>query len=221
MMMMAVRPRSFDRRPHRRAPFGMLVLALTALMAACATAPEPPQAAPVPSPTHAEVEQGDPAPSSAPPREPALSVGVEPVAVRVDSIGVEADLIDLGLAPDGTMEVPVDFDDVGWFAPGGRPGGIGPTVIAAHVDSPTGPAAFFRLREVAVGEEIVVVDESGTEHSYTVTELQTHEKEAFPTAEVFGASAQDELRLITCTGDFDPTLASYRSNLIVFAERSA
>lgn len=199
----------------------MLALAITALVAGCAAPPAPPQAAPAPSPSPAEVERADPAPRQAMPSESGLSIGVEPAVVRVDSIGVEAELIDLGLALDGTMEVPADFDQVGWFAPGGRPGGIGPTVIAAHVDSPTGPAAFFRLHEVTVGDGIVVVDESGTEHSYTVTELQTHKKEAFPTAEVFGASARDELRLITCTGDFDPTLSSYRSNLIVFAERSA
>lgn len=199
----------------------MLALALAALIAGCAPSLGPEPAALDAEPPRASVEQSEPHASPSPLSEPTHVTGVKPVGVRVDSIGLQSGLIDLGLQPDGTMEVPADFDDVGWFAPGGRPGGIGPTVIAAHVDSPTGPAAFFRLREVAVGDVVVVEDADGASHSYTVTDVQTHPKDAFPTAEVFGATAQDELRLITCTGDFDVSLASYRSNLIVFAEKSA
>ncbi|WP_288908763.1 class F sortase [uncultured Microbacterium sp.] len=149
-----------------------------------------------------------------------LARGGEPVRVAIPSIEIEAPLIDLGIGDAGVMEVPADYDDVGWFTGGGRPGGYGPTVIAAHVDSPTGPAAFIRLRELAPGDEVEVTDETGVAHRYTVTEVADYPKADFPTARVFGATATDELRLITCGGVFDPAAASYEDNRVVFAERS-
>jgi sortase (surface protein transpeptidase) len=142
------------------------------------------------------------------------------VRVAVPAIALDEPLIDLGIAADGTMEVPVEWGDVGWFTGGGRPGGRGPVVIAGHVDSPTGPAVFIRLRELAPGDAVEVTDENGTVHRYTVTETADFPKAAFPTARVFGAIAADELRLITCGGVFDPEAGSYEDNRVVFAVRS-
>lgn len=145
--------------------------------------------------------------------------GAAPARVSIPAIGVDESLIDLGLAADGSMEVPVDYDDVGWFTGGGRPGGDGPTVIAAHVDSPTGPAVFQRLDEVAVGDVVEVHDAEGGVHAYRVTETADYPKAQFPTARVFGATARDELRVITCGGIFDRDAGSYLDNRVVFAER--
>jgi len=142
------------------------------------------------------------------------------VRVRVPSLDLDSPLIDLGIAADGAMEVPADFDEIGWFTGGGRPGGTGPTVIAAHVDSPTGPAAFFRLKDLSVGDLVEVEDADGTAHSYRVTETADYPKASFPTARVFGATARDELRLITCGGIFDRDAGSYEDNHVVFAERA-
>lgn len=174
--------------------------------------------------TESAVRDAPPAPSAAPsiptpPPAPAPAAPAPPpVSVAVPAIALESPLIDLGIEADGTMEVPVDFDDVGWFTGGGRPGGAGPTVIAAHVDSPTGPAAFIDLDQLVVGDAVTVTGADGTAHDYVVTRVEQYAKNAFPTAEVFGASARDELRLITCTGVFDPGASSYVDNLVVYAE---
>lgn len=142
-----------------------------------------------------------------------------PVRVVIPGLDLDESLIELGLARDGSMEVPADYDEVGWFTGGGRPGGSGPTVIAAHVDSPTGPAVFQRLDEVAVGDVIQVHDAEGEMHVYRVVETADYPKAAFPTARVFGATARDELRVITCGGVFDRDAGSYLDNRVVFAER--
>ena len=65
--------------------------------------------------------------------------------IEIAAIGVRAPVIRLGLNRDGTLEVPTDFGDTGWWTGGPRPGERGPAVIAGHVDSRTGPAVFFRL----------------------------------------------------------------------------
>src|SRR5689334_13554351 len=50
-------------------------------------------------------------------------------AVQIPSIGVDAKVIDLGLNPDGTLEVPADFSVAGWYSLGPKPGQVGPSVI--------------------------------------------------------------------------------------------
>lgn len=148
-----------------------------------------------------------------------LGEGVPPAHLQVPAIDIDEELIDLGFQPDGAMEVPTDWDRAGWFTGGGMPGGAGPTVIAGHVDSHTGPAVFFRLTELEVGEAIEVTDAEGTVHHYEVYEVADLPKDVFPTARVFGALASDELRLVTCTGEFDPVLARHADNRVVFAHR--
>lgn len=140
--------------------------------------------------------------------------------MSIPSIGLDEPLIDLGLNPDSTMEVPEDFDEVGWFTGGGRPGGHGPVVIAGHVDSPTGPAVFLRLRDLGPGDPVDITDAEHVVHRYTVTETADYPKSDFPTARVFGATTADEVRLITCGGIFDPGAASYVDNHVVYATRT-
>ncbi|WP_236720050.1 class F sortase [Rathayibacter sp. VKM Ac-2630] len=176
-------------------------------------APAPPPSTPTDSSTAA------PAPVTAAPT-PVLGVGVEPARLSVPAMDLEEALIPLGIAADGTMEVPVDYDDVGWFSGGGRPGGTGRTVIAAHVDSRSGPAVFFRLRELAVDDEIELTGVDGSLHRYRVTATESHPKAAFPTAAVFGGTLEDEVVLVTCAGAYDTGIGRYEDNLVVFASRT-
>ncbi|KZX20235.1 class F sortase [Rathayibacter tanaceti] len=145
------------------------------------------------------------------------TLGVEPARIAAPAMGLDEPLIGLGIQADGAMEVPVDYDDVGWFSGGGRPGGSGRTVIAGHVDSRSGPAVFFRLDELAPGDDVVVTGVDGSEHRYRVTAAEAHPKADFPTARVFGATLEEELVLVTCSGEYDRTVGRYEDNLVVFA----
>jgi sortase (surface protein transpeptidase) len=145
--------------------------------------------------------------------------GVDPERIVIPAIGVDADVIDLGLNDDGTMEVPTDFAQAGWFDRGPKPGRVGPAVIAGHVDDRSGPAVFYDLVELEPGDEIEVHGEDGEVVTFVVRETQQHPKDAFPTEDVYGGTPGAELRLITCSGEFDRDERSYRDNTIVFAER--
>lgn len=155
------------------------------------------------------------------------TVAAAPVAVTVPSIELTAELIPLGLQPDGTLEVPVGGEEVGWFTGGSRVGEPGPTVIAAHVDDRDGPGAFAALPEVQVGDEVLVHTDTAFRTTseadaarYVVVAANDYGKDGFPTAAVFGATQQDELRLITCTGEWDADRGSYPENRVVFAVRT-
>ncbi|WP_328593528.1 sortase domain-bontaining protein [Goekera deserti] len=143
----------------------------------------------------------------------------EPVQVELPTLGVTSSLVDLGLNEDGTLEVPVDYSKAGWFTGGNFPGDPQgpPALIAGHVDDFTGPAVFFRLRELAVGDEVEVVRADNTVAVFVVSDMDQYAKSAFPADEVYAPVADSEIVLITCTGSFDSAARSYDDNLVVRA----
>jgi hypothetical protein len=140
-----------------------------------------------------------------------------PVRIEIPSIGIDAPVIPLGLNPDRTLEVPSDFGDAGWWSGGARPGAPGPAIIAGHVDSKTGPAVFYRIRDLAPGAAITVVRRDGTRAGFRVVGSEQYPKTQFPTERVYGTTSRPTLRLITCSGVFDRDSGHYLDNTVVYA----
>ena len=143
--------------------------------------------------------------------------GSPPVGLDIPRIGVHSTgIVGLAYQTDGSIEVPSNPASPGWFTAGPSPGQYGPAVIAGHVDSPTGPAVFYRLGELRSGDRITVTRQDGTDATFVVDRVKAVEKDAFPTREVYGATDRAELRLITCSGQYDQQ-DGYLGNTIVFA----
>lgn len=166
-------------------------------------------------PSSAAIRDGGLASERGRPSPDAPRVGA-PVRVRIPAIGVDARLDGLGLNADGTLEVP-PYDRAGWYQGGPKPGDDGPAVIAAHVDSTTGPAVFYRLRFLTAGDIVTVDYDDGTAVHFVVTGADRYLKTEFPTERVYGDTDAPELRLITCGGSFDRRAGSYEENLVVWA----
>ncbi len=141
----------------------------------------------------------------------------EPTRIRIPAIGVDASMIPLGLRTDGSIEVPTDFAQTGWWVDGPEPGETGPAVVLGHVDSRSGPAVFFDLDQLAAGDAIHVDRLDGSTVTYLVDRTEQHNKNTFPTESVYGSTAEPVLRLVTCGGSFDRDRRSYDDNVIVFA----
>jgi LPXTG-site transpeptidase (sortase) family protein len=141
-----------------------------------------------------------------------------PTTIRIPAINVEAPMTPLGLDDAGALEAPGDFEVVGWYEDGPEPGEAGATVVAGHVDSYEGPAVFYRLRELVAGDQVQVIGADGVAVTYTVNRVGQYPKDGFPTDEVYSASSNSTLRLITCGGDFDRAERSYKDNVVVYAE---
>lgn len=92
---------------------------------------------------------------------------------------------------------------------------------AGHVDNDAGPAVFYRLRELAPGDEVVVEDADGRTVAFAIETVQQYPKDDFPTQDVYGFTPYPSLRLITCGGLFNADTQSYESNTIAFARRIA
>lgn len=158
-----------------------------------------------------------PPPAAEAPRAAALAESV-PTRITVASVGVDAPMTGLGLAADGSMEVPSDGPTAGWFTGGPTPGELGPAVVAAHVNWRGRPGAFAALETVRPGAEIRVGRADGGTAVFEVVRVRQYPKSVFPTDEVYGDLDHAGLRLITCGGEFDGDARSYRSNVVVFAD---
>ncbi|MGW5608445.1 class F sortase [Streptomyces sp. NPDC003753] len=157
-----------------------------------------------------------PASASAKPA-PALERSA-PVRLRIPAIGVDTPVMRLGLAQDGSVQVPpvTAHDRAGWYWHSPTPGQVGPSVILGHVTVGSyGDGVFRHLAELHRGDRIVVRLENGTAAVFTVSAVRTVAKADFPTEEVYGNVNRPELRLITCGGP--RTGDGYLDNVIVFA----
>jgi len=149
-----------------------------------------------------------------------LSEHVPPVEVAVPAIAVRSSLVGLRLNGDGSLQVPIDYAQAGWYSQGPAPGDIGqPAVIVGHVDSTNGPAVFFKLRELHTGDPILVRRADGTSIRFVVYRAAQYPKDSFPARQVYAPDPDAELRLITCTGDFDRATGHYLGNYVVYAKQ--
>lgn len=148
---------------------------------------------------------------------PPVADALRPTRVALPSIAVDAPIIDLGIAGDGHVQVPSQPQDAGWLATSPAPGQRGPAVILGHVDSTSGPAVFYPLRRLAVGDPIVVTRRDGSRVRFTVDGVRRFAKADFPTQATYGPVPGPALRLITCDGPYDRSAGGYQDNLVVFA----
>jgi len=162
----------------------------------------------------------EPTPDAEPSHPPAAGTmaAAAPVRLQIPSIGVDSELMDLGLQSDGTLEVPPGGFPAGWYTGAPTPGELGPAIIAGHVDWGGQPGVFFDLRELSTGDEITIARQDGSTAWFRVTRVEQFAKDAFPTQSVYGDLDHAGLRLITCGGSFDRQMRSYVDNLVVFAE---
>ncbi|MGW4348544.1 class F sortase [Streptomyces sp. NPDC004690] len=141
-----------------------------------------------------------------------------PVRLRIPDIGVDTPLMQLGLAPDRSVEVPPvrAHSPAGWYRGSPAPGQPGPAVILGHVTvGRYGDGVFLRLSRLRPGARVVVRLQDGTSAAFTVNAVRTVAKDRFPTRDVYGDTDRPELRLITCGGPRSGD--GYRDNVIVSA----
>jgi len=157
-------------------------------------------------------------PIVAPPESAPAAPVARPVSIAIPLISVKTNLITLGLASDGSMQVPSSTTVAGWYTGSPRPGSVGSSIIVGHINSATtGPGVFYRLPRLHAGDSVYVTRADGTTAQFRVTSVQTYLKDHFPTQTVYGPTPDAELRLITCGGAFDPATHHYLSNIVVYA----
>ncbi len=149
-----------------------------------------------------------------------------PYTLEIPAIGVYADVVPVGRAPDGTMATPQNPYAVGWYAVGPKPGGAQNVLLAGHLDfvdqaGRARPGVFWRLRELRPGNPIYLV-EDGQRYRYVVQEsikIRYDDPEAI---NLLAPGVRAQVTMITCEGpEFDPVARNYRWRRVVVATLQA
>ena len=140
-----------------------------------------------------------------------------PVSIDMASLGTSGPVVPVG-AVAGELDVPPSARSLGWYRAGPTPGAPeGSAVIAGHVDHAGERGIFFRLAESKVGDTVVTRDATGATTTFVVQDVRHFPKVALPSAELFRSTGPPVLTLITCGGEFRPSLRSYADNVVVTA----
>ena len=139
-----------------------------------------------------------------------------PVELKIPAISLTVSLSTLGLNADGTVQVPTDVQQPGWYGLGPSPGEIGSAVILGHVDSRAGPAVFFKVPSLVAGDIVDVSFADGVTAQFKVTSTAIYLKTHFPDQAVYTSHGDGALQLVTCGGVFDTQTGHYLSNIVVY-----
>ena len=139
-----------------------------------------------------------------------------PVELKIPKIDVDTSLVPVGLQSNGTLVPPSDYHEAGWYTGAPTPGEKGPAVIVGHVDNVQGIGVFWRLRELAPGDEIDVVRADGTTAAFTINAMAQYPQDSFPTQAVYGNVDYAGIRIITCGGVFSNESHHYSDNIVVY-----
>ncbi|GAA2477307.1 hypothetical protein GCM10010406_11810 [Streptomyces thermolineatus] len=216
---------------HGKGPWWILLTVCTTVLLATVATALVPQAPPAefgsrPAAPAPAAPSAAGAPSPAPPSpSPGAGAGAraepvaEPVRLGIPAVGLDARVVPVGVATDGTVQVPPDAQEAGWYRHGPAPGSPGGSaVLVGHVDSRTGDlgalAALYRVRE---GDEVTVGRSGAAPVRYRVTARTLYDKERLPAGEVFRRTGDPVLTLVTCAAPYDRDRGGYLRNLVVSA----
>ena len=147
---------------------------------------------------------------------PLAALRSRPVHLTIPSLGVSVSVGVLGLNKDRTVEVPTNFAQPGWYKYGPTPGQKGSSVILGHVDNFRGPAVFFRIGTLRLGDHVIVRSADKRTFTFRVIGVRKYSKFKFPDYLVYGPRPYAALQLVTCGGVFDHQTGSYLSNIVVY-----
>lgn len=142
----------------------------------------------------------------------------EPTALRVPRVSLDARVLGVGVEDDGTVEVPGNAGQAGWYRYGPAPGArAGSAVLIGHVDDRTGRlGAFAKLYGVRKGDIVTVARRDAPTVRYEVTAREVVDGDSLP-KEVFRRHGRPVLTLVTCAPPYDRERGGYQRNLLVYA----
>jgi len=144
---------------------------------------------------------------------------LNPVRLIIPALAINAAVEDVGTQANADLATPSQnpWLDVGWYNLGPHPGERGSAVIDGHLDRPGGfPAVFWYLRDLHVGDEVLVKNNSGKTLRFQVTRIALYAPQDAPIQDIFGNWGGTYLNLITCAGDWIPSQHQTNLRLVVY-----
>lgn len=144
-----------------------------------------------------------------------------PRVISIDSIGLKAKVLPMGLNPDNSIQAPTNIHDTGWFTTSTKPGQAGVTLIDGHDVGATKAGIFAKLGQLKKGSKIVIELGNGQKLNYSVTGSEIIELGQIDMNSILDRSTagQSVLVLMTCHGQAtkDNGKVTQTHRLIVYA----
>ena len=140
----------------------------------------------------------------------------------IDSLGVEAMVVRLGLDPRDVPQIPNDGTKVAWYEFTAKPGTGSNAVLSGHVRWAGDPGVFADLDELDEGDVIRLLWTDGEESVYEVSANLLLDADDPELLEAMAPTAVDTITLITCGGTWvtdlnDPLGGDFTERVVVQA----
>lgn len=139
-------------------------------------------------PAASPIARAAPSPAPSPALAPSAPVARQalPVRLLIPAIQVDATVEQVGNTPDGAMDVPAEWSDVGWYKLGVSPGERGNAVISGHLDSTSDRAVFWDLHNLKSGDLVQIAAGDGSRLSFAVVASEIYPFDNAPLQKIFG-----------------------------------
>jgi sortase (surface protein transpeptidase) len=146
----------------------------------------------------------------------------KPKYITIPSLGVYARVIEVGVTKDNSVGTPSNTSDTAWFNQSAKPGQNGAAFIDGHVLGPIHGGVFAGLKNIQSGAQITITMGDNTTYSYTVKKTAIVSKDAIDMNSLLKSvdSTKQGLNLMTCTGTYISSQATYNNRFIVYAVRN-
>lgn len=145
----------------------------------------------------------------------------DPKRIVISKIGVDSLVQNVGIDQNQQIAVPNNIHIAGWFVDSVRPGESGLSIIDGHVNGVSSDEGVFkRLNELSEGDtvQIIMGDDSVVDFNvYSNQEIATADSASVLYSQV--PEIENQLNLITCTGNFDRAVRQYDKRQITVLER--
>jgi len=150
---------------------------------------------------------------------PAPAPAAPPSRIELPTLGVDTDVVPVGVDDNGLMEIPRDVATVGWYRYGPAPGSTaGSAVLSGHVDDyRQGVGVFGRIGDLGPGDPVMIVDDAGVTREFSVLSREQWSKGDVPLDRIFDRDGGSRLVLITCGGSFNSSSLGYDDNIAITA----
>jgi LPXTG-site transpeptidase (sortase) family protein len=140
--------------------------------------------------------------------EPTPEATPEPVAAPlrlvIESLGVDAPVIEMGVDDQGIPHVPLNGQDVAWYDFSSPPGAGSNAVFAGHINWEGAIGVFGEVNKLQAGDTIRLISKDEHEYTYKVFANFPVDPYDSDSLKVMSPTPTDTVTLITCGGSWIP-----------------
>lgn len=144
-----------------------------------------------------------------------------PARLTIETVGVNAPIIPVGLTKDGDMDAPNNVTDIGWYNQSAKAGEGRYSILLDGHHGVNERAVFEHLKKVKVGETILLTTDKGTVLTFEIREIETtpYQEVDMKRALMPYKKGGQSMTIITCEGEYSQTKKTYDNRTVVYAER--